>query len=319
MPALVVTVNVEPDRPRGDVQARTSTRNLQGLTRLNRLCERFGVPVTYLVAYPVAADARTKRLDRFAADGAEMGALLLPWTTPPFEANEDRLVPHAPAELPASAIALKLAQLTETITERFGRPKAHRAAALGLNGALLQSLERLEYMVDSTVAPFVHAPEHNVDWRTAPEAPYFPDRQSPARRGASPVLQVPRTVGWSHDLLPSVARALVKVPTPIRDLARQASERIPLPEICWMDPSRTATKPLRRLARTIAERGLPVLNLTLHSTHCWPGESRANPDSADVEAMFERLEATLRFIVDDLRATPQTLSQFAHDYIRACG
>lgn len=319
MTSLIVSVDVEADRPRGEVQARTTLRNLEGLGRLHRLCERFGVPPSYLVSYPALNEADA--LAQWHADGAcEIGALLEPWTTPPFDANEDRLIPRTAAELPASTVAEKVARLTEALTERFGaRPRSHRAAGLGLNGALLQCLERLDYRVDSSVAPFVLREGCGVDWRDAPEGPYFPDRQQPVNRGTSPILEVPQSVGWDRELLPAVARGLVHAPARVRRLSARASQHLPVPQIIHLDPSVTELKPLRRLAHRIAERGLPCLNLTLRSPQCWPGESAACPEPADVEALFERIEGLLRYVVDELRATPRTLSGFAEHYLGARG
>ena len=73
--SLVISVTVEPDMPRGQVQARTSLRNLDGVPRLHRLCERFGVPPTYLVTFPVANRSDSGPIDEILKRGrCEVGA-----------------------------------------------------------------------------------------------------------------------------------------------------------------------------------------------------------------------------------------------------
>lgn len=319
MVSLLVTVTVESDMPRGEVQARTSLRNLEGVSRLQRLCERFGVLPTYLLSYPVAARKEGELFAGMWKRGrCEVGACLQPWTTPPFDVNEDRLVAISPDRIPASAVDAKLATLTETIETRFGRrPKAHRAAWFGLNGACLQTLERLHYEVDSSVTPFIdHTARGGPDWRQAPEAPYFPDRQRPAARGSSPVLEVPVTVAWDRELPPVVARTLVKSRyAPVAEAL--ANRWHPITRIRTLDPVENNVADLRHLSRVLVRRGLPSLNLKLRSNELWPGESRRCPTARDVDLLFETLEGYLRFAVDDLRAVPRTLSGFARHYLES--
>ncbi len=316
MVSLVVTVSLNSDMPRGEVQARTSLRNLEGVPRLHRMCERFAVSPTYLLTFPVANRANNGALDEILSSGrCEVGACLQPWTTPPFDAHEDRLVAISPHLIRASMVQGKLEHLTDAIEARYGhRPVVHRAEQGGLNGAGLQALERLGYAVDCSVTPFVDARPEGVDWRQAPEAPYFPDRQQPWRRGSSPVLQVPVTVGWSREMPPTLARAVVQMPRAKRALA---NPWFPLTEAVWLDPSRSSAGEMRQLAQQAVERGLPVLHLWIRSNELWPGESKACPAAADVDHLLGEVESFLRYAVDHLRVTPRTLSDFAADYTKA--
>ena len=65
MPSLVVTVSVAPDMPRGEIQARTRLRNLEGVARLQRLCDRFGVQPSWLLAWPVITAPAASIFDGF--------------------------------------------------------------------------------------------------------------------------------------------------------------------------------------------------------------------------------------------------------------
>lgn len=308
MIALLVSITVGPDRPRGEVQARPTVNNLDGLPRVQRRFERFGVRPTWLLAWPVAARKEGDLFaDAWAEDRGEVGVCLQPWCTPPFEANEDRLAAHPPSALPAAAVEAKLGALTDRIIERFGRaPRCHRAAGGGLDGALLQALERRGYLADLSVTPLVDGRARGgVDWRGAPSVPYFPDRQRPMARGDSPVLEIPVTAGFERAMPASVARALVGLPASARRLIARGGLR---PRV--LDPVRFDAAALCRLAEAEVARGVPCLHLAMASRALHPGCSVVAPSPADVEAILDRLDAFLRFAVDTLRVQPETVSGF---------
>lgn len=310
--SLVVSVTIESDRPRGAVPARTSLSNLAGVARLQRLCDQFGVRPTWLLTWPAVQDALPTIEGALAQGRCEVGSCLQPWVTPPFDANEDRLRAVYPNAVAASAVEAKLARLTADITARFGRPRSHRAAGHGLNGALLQSLERLGYPVDSSVTPWVDGrAAGGLDWREAPEVPYFPDRQRPARRGSSPVLQVPLSVSWDRAVPDLVGRALVR-----SGLFGQ-HRAIPGARLVSLDPVRSDGPTLEALAALLAERGLPCLNLSLHSHELVAGQSAACPTPEDVDRVFANLERFFRVAVDHLRAVPRTLAEFGEHWLGA--
>lgn len=307
MTALLVTMTVGPDRPRGEVQARLTLDNLDGLPRVQRRFERFGVRPTWLLSWPVIHRSAPLFADAWAEGRGEVGVCLQPWCTPPFEANEDRLAAHPPSALPAAAVAGKLDTLTRLVEQRFGRrPRVHRAAGGGLDGPLLQALERQGYAVDCSVTPLLPLARGGaLDWRGAPRVPYFPDRQRPARRGASPVLEVPLTVGFERPLPASIGRALAALPKRAGALFARGGG--------WprrLDPIEHDVDALCRLAAAEVERGVPCLHLSLTSRALHPRCSVIAPAPADVEAVLDRLDGFLQFAVDELRLDPMTLSAF---------
>ncbi|MCA9541693.1 MAG: hypothetical protein KC620_22505, partial [Myxococcales bacterium] len=200
--------------------------------------------------------------------------------------------------------------------EAFNRaPRCHRTTGYGLDGPTLQALERLGYAIDSSAAPLLDRRPLGADWRRAPLAPYFPDRQQPDLRGASPVLEVPVTVGFDRPLPEGIGRALVRVPPRLGTRWLLKHPWAPLAHLHALDPIECDAERLRRVADSCVERGLPCLNLPLRSETLWPGESEACPDGRDVDALFGRLDAFLRHAVDTLRAHPRTLSDFAAHYL----
>lgn len=320
MIALLFTITVGPDRPRGEVPARTSLRAAAGLPALGRLCERFAVRPTWLMTWPVVARGEGAWFgEQWDRGAGEVGVCLEPWNTPPFEANEDRLVAHPPSAVPASAVQAKLARLTAIVESRYGRaPRCHRAAGGGLDGPALQALERLGYLADLSVLPLNDGrADGGIDWRDAPTVPYFPDRQRPARRGASPVLEIPVTCGYDQPMPVSVARALSRLPAPAGGLLDRLADTFeaPVPRRACLDPAVTSLPAMRRLAEAAIERAEPVLHLHLRGEALTPGCSALCPDPAAVEAARDRIEDFLRFAVDELRAEPMTVSAFVEHHL----
>jgi len=94
----------------------------------------------------------------------------------------------------------KLANLTQLFTDTFGyAPTSFRAGRYGAGPESLNSLQKLGYKVDTSVTPHIRWVEPNgaVDFRGAPEQPYFPAKDAVAEAGvASPgrILEVPITV-----------------------------------------------------------------------------------------------------------------------------
>lgn len=75
----------------------------------------------------------------------------------------------------------KLANLTSLFQSKLGHaPTSFRAGRYGASADSVNSLQRLGYKVDTSVTPHMQwkEPEGSVDFRKAPEQPYFPSRQN---------------------------------------------------------------------------------------------------------------------------------------------
>jgi hypothetical protein len=68
------------------------------------------------------------------------------------------------------------------------------------------------------------------------------------------------------------------------------------------------------LARDLARRGEPVLNLLFHSSEAIVGASPYNRTQAELDAFCERLEKFLAFAVTELHAAPVTFAEFRGRY-----
>ncbi len=94
----------------------------------------------------------------------------------------------------------KLRNLTNLFEQRLGyQPTSFRAGRYGANQHSLNNLQRLGYKVDTSVTPHIKwsEPEFSIDFRHAPEQPYFPAADSIIHRGEfynNRILEVPVTV-----------------------------------------------------------------------------------------------------------------------------
>ncbi|MBX2839700.1 MAG: hypothetical protein KTR35_22780 [Gammaproteobacteria bacterium] len=94
----------------------------------------------------------------------------------------------------------KLQNLSELFKRSFGyTPTSFRAGRYGANHHSLNSLQKLGYKVDTSVTPHIRWTEPNavVDFRKAPEQPYFPSSSSasvPESYTDGRILEVPVTI-----------------------------------------------------------------------------------------------------------------------------
>jgi len=94
----------------------------------------------------------------------------------------------------------KLENLSNLFESRFGyRPTSFRAGRYGASADSLNSLQKLGYKVDTSVTPHIRWSEPNavVDFRKAPEQPFFPAENEivvPGQSSNERILEAPVTV-----------------------------------------------------------------------------------------------------------------------------
>lgn len=94
----------------------------------------------------------------------------------------------------------KLANITDLFQQTLGySPTSFRAGRYGASANSVNSLQKLGYLVDTSVTPYMQWQEPNarVDFRRAPEQPYFPARHNLSEADAfteERILEVPVTV-----------------------------------------------------------------------------------------------------------------------------
>ena len=313
---LLVGIDTEGDN-QWDAAARANQRfeNIYALPRLHALFARHGVRPTYVITHPVATDPRSAGVLRELKAGGdcEIGAHHHAWETPPCTAEDIRRHPYA-ANLPRRQFEEQLERLTDTIEAAVGtRPVSYRSGRFGFSADHVSALEKLGYLVESSVAPlFYEAHKSGPDFVEAPLTPYFLAYDSATRPGTSGVLEVPCSAAlnrrWPRRLQYLYARA----PQPYQ--TRRILRKLGVARVRWLRPSYSSLEDMTALARDLADRREPVLNLLFHSSEAIAGGSPYNRSESELAAFCDRLERFFDFARATLKAVPATFAEFRRAY-----
>jgi len=273
----------------------------------NRLQPAFaevGAVPTYLLTVEVMEDdASVAAL--VALDGPhELGTHLHAAFVEPGRKFDDYAGVDSPdfqCNLPPAVERAKLTTLTELFEYRFGyRPRSFRAGRYGAGANTIDSLERLGYAVDTSVVPYSlwreHAPNGRgarlraraaellgtpagtVDFRRAPEQPYFPAPGTIARAGAATpgrLLEVPVSV------------------RPTRFLPRHRAPR-------WFRPWFSSVEQMKGVVhhQLAAHAGAPVIaiNMMFHSMEVIERASPYPQSAAEVRRYLDDMQEALGWL-----------------------
>ncbi len=278
-------------------------RNVAELRRLEFVTRELGLPLTLLVSYHVARDPACRDLLRRWKDelGAEIGAHLHPWNTPPF-ADLPGPEPVPSDRMPAELLRAKLQTLLGAIEDNLGvRPRAFRMGRWDLGGQVRRLLPEHGIRVDSSVVPCRHE-VGGPDNFLAPGDPHWLD----VPEGTPKLLEVPLTLVPLLDGAPRVVHRFS------RRMAARRGERLLSgfrswgavgPQPVWYVPAA-----MRLAARLHAARGGRVLSLSVHSSELMPGGSPNSRDEAAVARLVARTRRFLAWIVGRYAVEGRTLS-----------
>ena len=311
-PALLVGIDTEGDN-QWDLHAREHQRfeNIYALPKLHALFQRHGVRPTYVATWPVATDERSQEVLRYLLlrGDCEIGAHHHAWETPPCTPEDIQRHPYA-ASLPIAQFEAQLAELTAAITRAVGeRPVSYRSGRFGFDPRHVAALEREGYLVESSVAPLFYE-EHKggPDFVEAPLRAYFLAYDSAVRSGSSRVLEVPCSAALDRDVPAALAHAYARAPW--NYTTRRVLRKLGLAQVEWLRPSYTSAERMCSLARRLANRGVPVLNMLFHSSEAIVGGSPYNRTESELRSFLDRLDRFLAFAVGELGARPATFREF---------
>ena len=316
-PALLVAIDTEGDN-QWDAAARRDQKfeNLYALGRLHEFFERHGVRPTYVITHPVATDARSAEVLRglLARGTCEVGAHHHAWETPPFSPDDVRRHPYA-MSLPLEQFDAQLASLTDAIVQGTGvQPVSYRSGRFGFSAAHVSSLERAGYLVDSSVAPlFYEAHKHGPDFVGAPLTPYFLAYDNATRAGSSNVLELPISAALNRRVPEMVQHWYARAPW--NYTTKRALRLARIAHVRWLRPSYSSADDMIALARQIAGRNVPILNLLFHSSEAIVGGSPYNRTAAELESFLDRLDRFLAYATRELKAEPVTFKEFRDRFV----
>lgn len=310
-PFLLVMVDAEEEFDwRTFSPAATSVSTMRHQARAQRLFERHGVVPTYLVDYPVAAQAEGfAPLREFLRDGrCEIGAQLHPWVNPPLRETPGERLSY-PGNLPRELEAEKLRRLTGAIQDAFAlQPKVYRAGRWGAGPATAEILPRLGFEIDSSVLPATNLTRRQgPDYSLCGSRPYW---------FGNGLLEIPSTVA----LIGALAAG---GPGLHRLVAGPLGRRLRLPAICArlrmldrvrLTPEGVSLDEARRLTRWLLARGQQVFVLTYHSPSLEPGHTPYVRSQADLDRFLAWIEGYLAFFHEEVggrAATPGDILRLA--------
>lgn len=272
--------------------------NVESLRRLEFVTREFGLPVTLLCTWPVLNDPDCRAILRRWQDelGAEVGAHLHPWNTPPLDnPGGDAWTPSA--QMPTQLLDAKLAELVRSCREATGKaPASFRMGRFDLGPKVRDLLPGHGLRVDSSIVP--------ARWSAAlpegffsPADPYplLSDEHGRTRLWEAPITLVPllpalRTAAWRAARLlgPGAGVWLLRH---FKTVA--AAGAIPV----WYPlPS------MKLGARLHLARAGRVIHLFIHSSELMPGASPHVPDEAAVARVVRRIRTFIHWLHD--RAKP---------------
>lgn len=313
---LLVGIDTEGDN-QWDARARANQtfENIYALPRLHALVARHGVRPTYVITYPVANDPRSADVlgGLLAGGDAEIGAHHHAWETPPCTEDDVRRHPYA-SSLPRTQFERQLESLTAAITAAVGqRPVSYRSGRFGFSSDHVAGLERLGYLVESSVAPlFYESHKGGPEFVEAPLTPYFLAYDSATRPGSSDVLEVPVSSALNRRLPKALQYAYARAPRPYT--TKRVLRALRVLRMRWLRPSYSSLDDMIALARDLAQANEPVLNLLFHSSEAIVGGSPYNRTQAELDAFCDRLDRFLAFATRELGAAPATFAEFRRAY-----
>ena len=279
--------------------------NVAALERLAFVTRDWGIPLTLLATHPVVMDdACANRLSRWRRDlGAEIGAHLHPWNTPPF--SDDGPDPGGD---PTPLDAEKIATLRSAIEQRIGVvPSSFRMGRFAIRERLFDDLQRAGFSRDASVVPF-HASSGALPAYASSPAPFLLRPPS----GASGALwEIPLT---TLPVWPPAGRWMAKATLgrqrPGPAALQAAFQRV---GVVGVHPAWFSLPAMCAAARLHAARGGRLLHVFLHSSDLLPGCTPAVPTERAARRMLDRLARFLRWLHRRQAVAGATLASAALD------
>ena len=308
---LTVGIDTESDNQWSTEKRLNPTyTNIDALPALDDLFRRCGARPAYLITYPVAVDGRSAdTIRRLIERGTcEIGAHHHVWETPPCDLEEARGLPYA-LQIPLDRFERQVVALRDAVAAASGAaPATYRSGRYGFHHSHTAVLERAGYRVDTSVHPmFYETHKGGPDFVDAPLTPYFLSYESAVLPGRSSLLEVPISAALNRSIPRWAARLYGRAPAPYHTKRFLRLARII--KTVWLRPSYSSLADMKLLARKMADRGEPVLNVMFHSSEAIVGGSPYNKTEGELTAFLERLASVLTYATRDLGAEPVTFRE----------
>jgi hypothetical protein len=319
---VILSIDTEGDNLWAD-QAGRSFGNIAALGDFQVFCETQRLRPTYLVAYEVIEDEAARETIRQLRDrgNCEIGSHLHAWLTPPVYPvlDEGGGYPFL-HEYPEELRVAKLERLTGDLEQIVGcKPTSYRGGRWSIEAFTMGQLDRLGYVADTTVTPFVSwvrtlgVAQGGPNCFAALCVPYHPAAEDPMRPGEMRILEIPtahRPARPAADGLYRWAGRMFGNDRRTWSLAGRGM-RLLAGKVLSPNPAVTPAEGLRRLVRRVATERPAVLNLSIHSSEVFPGGAPWVKDEADARQVRERFAAVTKLLDELGEWRGMTLSEYA--------
>jgi hypothetical protein len=299
---FILTIDTEGDN-QWDHGRTLTVENVRYVERFQVLCEKYGISPSYLVTSEICEDPFAQKLfSNYAKENrAEVGAHLHSWTTPPFMDipgfRENDYNHIFASELDYDLVSEKIKNLTEQIMRTIGiSPTSFRSGRYGFNETVAKVLIENNYLVDSSVTPFVSWSEQRglPGGKGGPDfidSSPFPDQYN---NKAGSLTEIPVTIlptmmplSGNHKIARYYFRN-VNTSLVLRVLRKLFYTSQPV----WLRPTPDMTSALLMDLLGEARRiNLPYFTMMFHSSELMPGCSKYRPDEQSIEELYVLLES----------------------------
>lgn len=246
-----------------------SVSNVKQIPKLQTFCENLGIRPTYFTDYAVAENPRAVDILKTIADKntCEIGAHLHPWCNPPFYGKTRERESHV-VNLPISQVEEKLDALIALLNKNFGvMPNAFRSGRWGINGEVLNLLEKKGFQVDSSMFPFFKNDYFTCEHTTL--VPYWPEYENPMYPGSQRnIIEIPVTAGFNHKKFSAMLKIYNAITHPRLHHLRLTALfwHTHLLRKLYLCPEVTSGKDMQPLIDSALDNDHPVLHMYLHSS-----------------------------------------------------
>ncbi len=290
----------------GRFPRKVTVDNVAQLACLAPLTEECGIPMTLVCAHPVFTDATSRRvLDLMRTKyGAEIGAHLHYWSTPPYnkeELSSDVMLSYTEAKhLPQEELNQKFQALFSVAKDFCGHPvTTFRMGRWDMARELWPLLAQNGITVDSSIRPWQY-PHGWRDFFYAPTQPYS------VEVGDKVIIEIPDTSVPLLPITPGVTKALYNAPPFLKHSWHKSV--VMLPSFVHHNLAYMKAAALVMLAR-----GDRVLNLTCHSTEIVGGATPHVPNQAAADKVLARAKEFLLWLAKRVPVRGITLGQLAKE------
>lgn len=277
-----------------------SVANVSALSALAPFYER-GVNPTLFCAYSVFADAEARKCLEKARDaGAEIGAHLHYWNTPPVAPNTpDELTDVSATRLTSDVLSKKLESLFAAARDFQMAPvTSFRMGRWDIRRELWPALAAAGVKCDASVRPLhsFSTPRAGPDHFDAPTSPYV------INTGFGDIVEIPLTVTPLVEPL--------KKWTPSRATLKNwgCLALLPIWHPLWL---------LKLTTKLFAARGGTVVSLTWHSSEMSPGGAPYMKDKATVTKFLNKTIAYVDWLMNAYDVKPARMDDLRRGFANA--